>query len=67
MRNWLQTKPLNFPVGMVGLEGAELSKSLGNLTGSLPFSVVFGASGQLLHRKVGKIRPEDLGLWARLK
>ena len=67
VRNWLQTKPLNFPVGMVGLEGAELSKSLGNLTGSLPFSVVFGASGQLLHRKVGKIRPEDLGLWARLK
>jgi thiol-disulfide isomerase/thioredoxin len=67
VRTWLQTKPLNFPVGMVGLEGAELSKSLGNLAGSLPYSVVFGAAGQLLYRKVGKIKPEDLGLWARLK
>jgi thiol-disulfide isomerase/thioredoxin len=67
VRTWLQTKPLNFPVGMVGLEGAELSKSLGNLAGSLPYSVVFGAAGQLLYRKVGKVRAEDLGLWARLK
>jgi thiol-disulfide isomerase/thioredoxin len=67
VRSWLQTKPLNFPVGMAGLEGAELSKSLGNLAGSLPYSVVFGASGQLLYRKVGKVKPEDLRLWARLK
>lgn len=67
VRSWLQTKPLNFPVGMAGLEGAELSKSLGNLAGGLPFSVVFGASGQLLYRKLGKIKPEDLGLWARIK
>jgi thiol-disulfide isomerase/thioredoxin len=67
VRTWLQTKPLNFPVGMAGLEGAELSKTLGNLAGSLPYSVVFGASGKLLYRKVGKIRPEDLGLWARLQ
>jgi hypothetical protein len=67
VRTWLQSKPLHFPVGMVGLEGAELSKSLGNLAGSLPYSVVFGATGQLLYRKVGKIKPEDLGLWARLK
>ena len=36
VRTWLQTRPLNFPVGMAGLGGTELSKSLGNLTGSLP-------------------------------
>ena len=67
VRTWLQTKPLNFPVGMAGLAGTELSKSLGNVAGSLPFSVVFGASGQLLHRKIGKVSPEDLALWAQLK
>lgn len=67
VRTWLQTKPLNFPVGMAGLGGAELSKSLGNLAGGLPFSVVFGAGGELLHRKIGKVLPEDLALWARLK
>jgi thiol-disulfide isomerase/thioredoxin len=67
VRTWLQSKPLNFPVGMAGLAGTELSKSLGNQTGGLPFSVVFSTSGMLLHRKLGKVSPEELGLWAKLK
>jgi thiol-disulfide isomerase/thioredoxin len=67
VRKWLQTKPLSFPVGMAGFGGTELSKSLGNLSGGLPFSVVLGASGQLLHRKTGKVSPEELALWAQLK
>ena len=67
VRTWLQTRPLNFPVGMAGLNGAELSKSLGNRAGGLPFSVVFGAGGELLHRKIGKVLPEELALWAKLK
>ena len=65
MRKWLQAKPLGFAVGMAGLSGTELSKSLGNLSGSLPFTAVFGASGQLLHRKTGKVSPEDLALWVQ--
>ena len=67
VRKWLQSKPLSFPVGMAGFGGTELSKSFGNLSGGLPFSVVLGASGQLLHRKTGKVSPEDLALWAQLK
>ena len=67
VRKWLQAKPLGFAVGMAGLSGTELSKSLGNAAGSLPFTVVFGSSGQLLHRKTGKVTPEDLALWAGLK
>ena len=67
VRKWLQSKPLSFPVGMAGFGGTELSKSFGNLSGGLPFSVVFSASGQLLHRKTGKLTPEDLSLWAQLK
>ena len=66
VRTWLKTRPLNFPVGMAGLGGTELSKSLGNLSGSLPFTVVFGASGQLLHRKIGKVLPEELVQWTQL-
>lgn len=64
VRKWLQARPLGFAVGMAGLQGTELSKSLGNLAGSLPFTVVFGATGQLLHRKTGKVAPEDLTLWS---
>ena len=64
---WLQAKPLSFPVAMAGLNGTDLSKTLGNLAGSLPFTVVFGASGELLHRKTGKVSPQDLAAWAQLK
>lgn len=66
VRTWLQRKPLGFPVAMAGFSGTELSKSLGNLSGGLPFTVVFGASGQLLHRKSGKVTPEDLLQWVQL-
>ena len=67
VRKWLQAKPLGFAVGMAGLSGTELSKSLGNAAGSLPFTVVFGGSGALLHRKTGKVTPDDLKLWAAVK
>ncbi len=66
VRAWLQRRPLSFPVAMAGFAGTELSKSLGNLTGGLPFTVVFGASGQLLHRKSGKVSADDLAQWAQL-
>lgn len=66
VRAWLQRKPLSFPVAMAGLQGTELSKSLGNLAGGLPFSVVFGADGRLLHRKSGQVSPQDLSQWAQL-
>ena len=67
VRQWLQSKPLSFPVAMAGLTGTELSKSLGNLAGGLPFTAVFGASGELIHRKTGKVSSEDLALWVQLK
>ena len=67
VRKWLQAKPLSFAVGMAGLDGTELSKSMGNLAGSLPFTVVFGAAGALLHRKTGMVSKEDLAQWQKLK
>lgn len=65
VRKWLTSKPLDFAVGMAGLEGTELSKSLGNQAGSLPFSAVFAPSGQLLYRKTGKVSAEDLAFWMK--
>lgn len=66
VRAWLARSPLTFPVAMAGLAGTDLSKQLGNLTGGLPFSVVLGPDGALLHRKAGQLTPEDLALWAQL-
>ena len=67
VRTWLQAKPLNFPVGMAGLAGTDLSKSMGNASGSLPFSVVFGGNGAIVHRKIGKVEPKELAQWVLLK
>jgi thiol-disulfide isomerase/thioredoxin len=67
VQTWLKTHRVSFPVGLAGLSGTELSKSLGNTAGSLPFSVLFDPAGQIVQRKLGKVPPEDLGAWAQLK
>ncbi|WP_182118830.1 TlpA disulfide reductase family protein [Acidovorax sp. FHTAMBA] len=67
VRKFLQRIPLEFPVGLAGLGGTDLGRSLGNLTGGLPFTVVLGASGRVLHRKMGQLTPQDLKQWAALR
>lgn len=66
VKAFLSRRPVRYPIGMAGLEGTNLSKSLGNVSGGLPFSVVIGAKGALLHRKVGRLLPADLADWARV-
>lgn len=67
MRSFLTRMPLGFPVALAGPDGLALVKSLGNLAGGLPFSVVLGADGRLLHRRMGKVSEADLAQWASLK
>jgi thiol-disulfide isomerase/thioredoxin len=67
VQSFMRAHPIDFPVGMAGLAGGELGRSLGNLGGSLPFSVVIGASGTVLARKIGRLSVEDLAVWAQLK
>jgi thiol-disulfide isomerase/thioredoxin len=64
---FLQKMPLDFPVGMAGLAGAELSRSMGNVAGGLPFSLVLGRDGMVLQRKMGRLTEADLSSWLRLK
>jgi hypothetical protein len=45
---------------MGGLEGTEVSRVLGNKTGSLPFTVVCDAAGHVVHRKMGTLTAEEL-------
>lgn len=66
VRSFMQKLPLHFPVGMAGFAGTELSRSLGNPSGSLPYTVVFGAEGTVLHRKIGIVSEADLAQWAQL-
>jgi thiol-disulfide isomerase/thioredoxin len=67
VQSFLTRQPLAFPVVLAGMEGLNLSKNLGNQAGGLPFSVLFGADGSVLHRKIGKLSEQDLKLWRELK
>lgn len=66
VRAWLQKKPLAFPVVMAGLEGTALSKSLGNSSGGLPFSVLFSPTGHIVQRQLGQLSGQTLADWQRL-
>ena len=63
VRRFLERQPLTFPVALAGLDGTELSKSLGNASGSLPFSVFFSADGRIFDKKLGQLTREDLLAW----
>ncbi|MFO1245648.1 MAG: TlpA disulfide reductase family protein [Ramlibacter sp.] len=67
VRAFLQKTPVTFPIGLAGLSGTDLGKSLGNLTGALPFTVVIGSGGVVAQRKMGKVSADDLAQWMRLK
>ncbi|GAA4418449.1 TlpA disulfide reductase family protein [Acidovorax lacteus] len=65
VRQFLTKLPLDFPVGLAGLSGTDLGRSLGNLTGGLPFTVVVNAAGQIQDRKMGQVTAKDLEVWAK--
>ena len=60
---FLARAPVSFPVALAGLEGAELSRSLGNTVGALPFSVLFDANGRVQQRKIGQLDKAELARW----
>jgi thiol-disulfide isomerase/thioredoxin len=67
VQTFMQRLPLNFPVGMAGFSGVELSRTLGNPNGGLPFTVVFDAKNIVQHQKVGKVSEADLAAWAAME
>ena len=64
VRKFLQRTPVSYPIGLAGLDGTELARALGNDSGGLPFTVVFGADGSVRQRRMGKLSGADLAHWA---
>jgi thiol-disulfide isomerase/thioredoxin len=60
---FLGKAPVGYPVGIAGMGGVELSRSMGNSAGALPFTLVFDRSGEVVQRKLGVLTPEDLQRW----
>jgi thiol-disulfide isomerase/thioredoxin len=65
VRQFLAKGPVSFPIGMAGMAGTELSRSLGNLSGGLPFTVVLGPDGQVRQRRMGRLTADELAQWGR--
>ena len=65
VRDFLTRQPVGFPIAMAGLEGIELSRRLGNRSGGLPFTLVFGSDGRRKAHKLGALTRSDLDRWVR--
>ncbi len=65
VRAFLQRAPVGFAIGLAGFAGTELSRSLGNRAGALPFTVLLDAQGQPVQRKLGETSYAELENWAK--
>jgi thiol-disulfide isomerase/thioredoxin len=65
VRSFLARAPVSYAIGLTGFAGIELSRRLGNTSGGLPFTLVFGRDGRLLQRHMGETSYEQLANWAK--
>ncbi|MDR0225746.1 MAG: TlpA family protein disulfide reductase [Burkholderiaceae bacterium] len=65
VQRFLGRLPLRFPVALAVEGGLGLTRSLGNLQGGLPFTVLLGADGRIQQRKIGELTTEDLASWSK--
>ena len=63
VKRFLTQNPVEYPVGLAGLNGTELMTALGNQAGGLPFTLVVNPQGGLLFRKLGKLSGSDISAW----
>lgn len=63
VQRFLGRTPLRFPVALATEGGLGLTRSLGNLQGGLPFTVLLGGDGRIRQRKIGELTTEDLAAW----
>jgi thiol-disulfide isomerase/thioredoxin len=64
VRDFLARVKVTFPIGLAGFQGTDLSRSLGNTQGALPFTVVIDRVGNVVERKLGETSFEDMAAWA---
>ena len=65
VRKFLAATPVGFAIALTGFAGIDLSRRLGNGSGGLPFTVLYGREGQVLQRHIGETRYEQLAGWAK--
>ncbi len=66
VNKFLGKMPMQFPTPLAGLAGIELSRTLGNVTGALPFTVVINSQGVIAWRHMGKLQPEQIANFSKI-
>ena len=66
VRAFLQKTRVSYPIGLAGMGGTELSKTLGNESGGLPFTLVINPAGAVLERKMGRLTAPELARLGQL-
>lgn len=64
VRRFAAERALQLPMALAGMEGLELSRSLGNKLAALPFTVTFDARGRLTQRRLGVLDADLLREWS---
>ncbi|MBL8326597.1 MAG: TlpA family protein disulfide reductase [Rubrivivax sp.] len=64
VREFLSRNPVSYSIALVGFEAIALSRSLGNETGALPFTVAFDGAGKPMRRHLGETTFDALAGWA---
>jgi thiol-disulfide isomerase/thioredoxin len=64
VREFLARRPVAFHIGLAGMDGVTLSRTLGNSSGGLPFSAVFDSRGDKVEGKLGALTWDHLSAWS---
>ncbi|MDP2007289.1 MAG: TlpA disulfide reductase family protein [Rubrivivax sp.] len=65
VRQYLAKAPVGYAIALAGFDGTQLSRSLGNSTGALPFTAVFDRHGAIVQRKLGETGFDELNSWTQ--
>ncbi len=63
VREFLRRSPVGYTIGLAGLDGSDLARQLGNLSGAMPFTAVFNRQGAVVQRKLGTTSKDELERW----
>ncbi len=66
VNQFLGKAPVSFPTPLAGLAGIELSRTLGNLSGALPFTVVLNSQGAIALRQMGKLSEQQIADFTKI-
>jgi thiol-disulfide isomerase/thioredoxin len=58
--DYLSSTKINYPVLMAEDEGIALAHKLGDISGTVPFTIVVNAEGQIIHRHPGNFSKEQI-------